>query len=182
MRGVIALCALLVTFATPLASVDAQPRTGLSPEALAVYRRWVLAMCIGGDERALAADLRRFGGELVAAFQGAIAAGPTPEDVRAASAAAAELYDRRAKTPLEQMPISGISADDLKRFRNVSREAFVQDQVRRFVTGYRANAIAALGVIADPRARDVLARIAVNARDPLAEAAREALKGTGPPP
>ncbi len=174
---------LLVAFALAALAMaaHAQPRPGLSPEALAVYERWVLAMCIGGDEAALAAELRRYGAELVPAFERAIAQGPSAEDVRAVRAAAERLYGERAKAPLDDVPVTGVSRSDLQRFRGISREAFVQDQVRRFTTGYRSNAVAALGIIGGERARSVLTRLARSPQDPLALPAREALKTTRPP-
>jgi hypothetical protein len=58
------------------ASAFAQPRFGLSPEVYAVFNRWMLASCIGGDERALAESLRRYPQPLTSAFGQALAAGP----------------------------------------------------------------------------------------------------------
>ena len=56
------------------ASAHAQTRFGLSPEAYAVFNRWMLASCIGGDEAALTGDLRRYPQALARAFQQAITA------------------------------------------------------------------------------------------------------------
>jgi hypothetical protein len=172
---------LLAMLIVASAFAQAQPRFGLSAEAFAVYQRWVLSTCIGGDERTLALDLRRHAAELVPALRKAIAEGPAPEEVSAVRAAAQGLYERRAKSPMDDVEITGVSAEDLARFRRTSRETFVADQVRRFTTGYRANAVAALGTIGDPQSRALLTRLARNARDPLAPAAREALRNPPTP-
>ncbi|MEP7205866.1 MAG: hypothetical protein ABI920_02920 [Casimicrobiaceae bacterium] len=175
-RHFVAVSILAIALGCGALAALAQPRTGLSPDAEAVYTRWVVAMCIGGDEAELAAALRRFGPELVPAFERAIASGPSSEDVRAVRAAAADLYARRARMPLDDIPVTGVSRADLQRFRGMSRGAFVEDQVRRFATGYRANAVAALGIIGGDRARSTLARLARSDNDPLAPPAREALR------
>lgn len=179
MRHVIILVTGLLLGALQMGACDpaqAQPRFGLSPEAFAVYQRWVLSTCIGGDEAALAADLRRHATELVPAFARAIQEGPLPQEVRDVRAAAATVYDRRANFPFEDVPVTGVSREDLARFRRLPPQGFIDDQARRFTTGYRANAVAALGVIGAASSRALLVRMARNPRDPLAPAAREALK------
>lgn len=81
--GVRLLAAIALAFALMLAAAAAsaqpQPRFGLSPEAYAVFNRWMLASCIGGDERALADALRRYPQPLTKAFQQAIREGPSPK-------------------------------------------------------------------------------------------------------
>ena len=171
---------LIALLASMYSTALAQTRFGLSPEAFAVYQRWVLSTCIADDEQALAADLRRHAAELALAFALAITEGPVPEEVRIVEVAAALLYERRSRFPLDEVPIKGVSRADVERFRSVSRQAFIQDQVRRFTTGYRANAVAALGIVGDARSRALLLRIARNARDPLATAARQALTNLQP--
>jgi len=158
------------------AAVGAQTRFGLSPEAYAVFNRWMLSGCIGGEEAAFQEDLRRYPQALTRAFERAITAGPSAQELRAARAAAEARYDSRAKFPLQQFRIVGVDSEDLARFSRVSRQQYVDDQLRRFATGYRSNAVAGLGIVGGARARALLARIAGNSRDPLAPAAREALK------
>ncbi len=169
--------ALLLCAGTALA----QNRFGLGDEAFAVYQRWVLATCVGGNERALAADLRRHATELAPAFARAIVEGPAPEDLQAVRTAAAESFRRRANFPLNEVAVEGVRPADLERFRRTSAEAFVADQVRRFATGYRANAVAALGIIGDGRARAILVPLARNPREPLRAAAQQALRAAPPP-
>jgi len=154
----------------------AQPRYGLSPEVSAVFDRWVLATCIGAEERKLAEDLRRHSVPLAAAFRKAIADGPPRDELRAARAAAEARFAVRAKFPIQEYRIEGVSEKDLAAFGRVSRQAYVDDQVQRFAIGYRANAVAGLGIVGGPGAREVLTRIASNRNDPLALAAREAIK------
>jgi hypothetical protein len=166
--------AIAGAFAVACAVASAQPRYGLAPEALAVFDKWTLATCVGGEERALIEEMRRYRAPLTAAFQKAIVDGPPPDAVRDARAAAEERFAARAKFPLDDYRIEGVSKQDLDRFRRTSRQAYVDDQVRRFVTGYRANAVAGLAIVAGPASRDALSRIANNRADPLAPAAREA--------
>lgn len=166
---------LLACLAAFLSAAAAQP-VPLGDGARAVYERWVLATCLGDDAAALAAELRRYGTELAPAFARAIATGPSPDDTARVRAAAEALYERRQRGPLDEVPITGVTRSELARFRTLGREPFVSDQVRRFVTGYRANAVAALGIIGDPGSRALLLRLAGNPRDPLAAAARDALR------
>jgi len=168
----LAAIALMLTSAVP----SAQPRFGLSPEAYAVFNRWMLASCIGGDEQALAASLRQYPQPLTKAFQQAITTGPSAAELASVRSGAEQRYANRQKFPLSEFRIEGVSPEDLARFNRVSRQQYVDDQVRRYTAGYRSNAVAGLGVIASPEARAQLERIARNSRDPLAPAAREALK------
>ena len=161
---------------TMCAIAAAQPRYGLSPEVSAVFDRWVLATCIGDEERKLTEDLRRYSVPLAAAFRKAIVEGPPRDELRAARAAAEARFAVRAKFPIQEYRIEGVSEKDLAAFGRVSRQAYVDDQVQRFAIGYRANAVAGLGIVGVPGAREVLTRIASNRNDPLALAAREAIK------
>jgi hypothetical protein len=161
-------------------SAVAQPRYGLSPEVEAVFNHWVLATCIGDEERRLAEDLRRYSAPLTVAFRKAISDGPPPAQLRAARVAADARFTARAGFPYQDLRIEGVSEKELAAFRRVSRQAYVDDQVRRFATGYRANAVAGLGIVGGASAREVLTRIAKNGDDPLAIAAREAIKAMEP--
>ena len=169
---------LLAGIALVLASAaaSAQPRFGLSPEVYEVFNRWMLASCIGGDERVLADSLRQYPQPLTRAFQQAIQTGPSAAELAAVRAGAEQRYAARQKFPLSEFRIAGVSEEDLARFNRVTRQQYVDDQVKRYTDGYRSNAVAGLGVIGSPEARAQLERIARNSRDPLAPAAREALK------
>lgn len=177
MAGKLTLWLATVALALGAASAQAQP-VGLAPDVAAVFNRWMLASCIGGDERALAESLRRYPQPLTSAFGQALAAGPSAEELAAVRAGAEARYESRAKFPLSEFRIAGVSNEDLARFNRVARSEYVDDQVKRFADGYRSNALAGLGVIGTPDARAQLERIAGNREHPLAGAAREALKGT----
>ena len=167
-------------FAATSAMVFAQPGTGLSPEAAAVFNKWVQSTCIGDEERQLVVDLRRYSDQLSGAFRKAIVDGPPPAELRAVRAAAESRFAERAKFPIQEYQIEGVSEKDLAAFSRVSRQAYVEDQVRRFATGYRANAVAGLGIVGGPGSREMLARIGNSRSDPLAPAAREAIRSSRP--
>lgn len=160
----------------------AQPRFGLSEDSYAIYQRWVLGTCVEGEERALRANLVQRAATLAPALREGIVAGPATDEIEAVRAAAIQAYARRAKFPLGNYRVSGVSPADLARFRSVSQQAYADDQVARFILGYRSNAVVALGIAgSDPESRTLLARIAENARDPLAPAARVALQSPREP-
>ena len=165
-----------IVFALIAAGAIAQPRYGLAPEVSAVFERWVMTTCVGDEARELAAQLRRYAAQLEPAFRKAIVDGPPPAELREVRAAAEERFAARQKFPIQEYTVEGVSEKDLAAFRRVPRQAYVDDQVQRFATGYRANAVAALGIIGGPGARETLARLAANRNDPLAAAAREAIK------
>ncbi len=158
-----------------------QPRPGLSPAAALVYQRWLASTCVEGEEEARAAELRRYGTELAPAFERAITAGPPAADQARVRAAAAARYAERAKFDFGTVRITGLEAADLERFKGVTERQYVDGEVRRYVLGYRSNAVAALGVIGGTKAQALLARVAADRRDPLAPAAREALKSLPQP-
>lgn len=163
------------------ALATAQPRVALSPAAALVYQRWLASTCVEGEEAARAAELRRHASELAPAFERAIAAGPPPEEIARVRVAAAARYAERAKFDLGTVRITGLDAADLERFKGVTAQQYVDGEVRRYVLGYRSNAVAGLGVVGGARAQALLSRIAADRRDPLAPAAREALKSLPQP-
>jgi len=169
-----------VALTTTCTFAAAQPRYDLSPEISAVFSRWILATCIGDEEQKLVEEMRRFAEPLAVAFRKAIQDGPPPGELRAARAAAEARFAARAKFPIQEYPIEGVSDKDLAAFRRISRQSYVDDQVRRFATGYRANAVAGLGIVGGPGSREVLARIGNDKNDPLALAAREAIRSSSP--
>ena len=175
-RRTLLLGAVFVPLLLAGAPLRAQPAPALSPEAGAVYRRWLTTNCVGDEARALATEIRRYAAELAPAFLRAVTAGPPSEDLRAIRVAAEMRYDARAKFPLDDGQVSGVSPEAIARFRRVTREDYIADEVRRYTLGYQSNAVSALGILGDARSRAALARIARNPRDPLAVAAREALR------
>jgi len=125
-------------------------------------------------------QLKRYRPELTVAFQQAIIEGPSLDEISAARAAAEARYQSRAKFPLEEFRIVGVSRQVLAGFRRVPPRDYIEDQLRRFAIGYRSNAVAGLGIVGDTESRRLLSRIASNSADPLAPAAREALRQPRP--
>jgi len=165
---------LLLLLATP--HVCAQPRYALSGDAYAVFAQWMTTSCVGDDAQAWRERLLRQRAALLPAFRRALADGP-PEDMIAPVRKAADVrYRALAAFPLADYRIVGVPPQDVARLARVSRQAFVDDQVARFVTGYKSNAIAALAVIGDAPTRAALARLALRRDDPLAIAATEGLR------
>lgn len=151
-------------------------RYGLSADASKIFEQWLHSSCIGDEERALSETLARYRGALAPAFKKAIADGPPEEELRSVRAAAEARYADRAKFPLDDYRIEGISREELARFRRVTQSEYADDQVRRYALGYRSNAVAALGIVDGPGAREVLERIASDKSNPLATTALEAIR------
>jgi hypothetical protein len=168
------LCAALLA---ACAAAQAQPRYGLSPDAYAAFSRWMTTTCVGDEARALEDALRRHRVELAPAFRRALADGPPADDVQSVRRAAEARRAALAQFPLTEYRIEGVDADALARFARVPPRSFANDQVQRYVTGYRANALAGLGIVGGTGDRALLARYASRRSDPLAQAAAEARKG-----
>jgi hypothetical protein len=164
---------LAVVFLFLAASALAQPRYGLPQDAYAVFSKWMTTSCIGDEAEQWNAALRRYRSELAPAFQRALADGPPESEVAAIRRAADARYRALATVPLSEYRIEGVDASRLAR---ASRQSYVDDQVQRYVTGYRSNAIAGLGIVGGAQARETLGRFAAKRGDPLSVAASEALK------
>jgi hypothetical protein len=158
------------------ALAQAQPVYGLSPDAYAAFGRWMTTSCVGDDARALEEALRRHRAELAPAFRRALADGPPADDVQAVRRAAEARQTSLARFPLAEYRIEGVSADALARRARAMPREFANDQVQRYVTGYRSNALAGLGIVGGSADRALLARYANRRGDPLAQAAAEAAK------
>lgn len=169
-------CAAVAALVSTCTVAGAQPRYGLAPDAYTIFSKWMTSSCIGDEERALREALRRHRAELVPAFRKALADGPPPAELRAVRAAAEARHAELAKFPLREYRVEGVSAQDLARFARVTRDNYVNDQLRRVATGYRSNAVAGLGIVGGPEARRILTQAAARRGDPLALAATEALK------
>jgi hypothetical protein len=157
----------------------AQPRYDLSPEVYAVFSKWMTSSCLGDEARTLRDSLRRFRAELAPAFRKALEDGPPVEEVRVVRAGADARYDDLAKFRLQDYRVEGVNTQDRARFARVTRESFVADQTERYANGYRSNAVAGLAIVGESADRALLTRVARRQGDPLAPAAREALKMLG---
>jgi hypothetical protein len=158
----------------------AQPGPALDPEAAAVLDRWLRGSCLGDEAAALEDDLRRHAGVLAPALRRALAAGPPAADIAAVREAAAQRHARRADFDWQGMEVTGVDRDALARVQRQPARAFADDQVARYVNGWRSNAIAGLAIVGEPVDRTTLRRIAARSNDPLAPAAREALRKLAP--
>ena len=156
------------------ASAVAQPRYGLSPEAYAVFARWMTTTCIGDEAEQWSALLQRYRAELAPAFARALADGPPEELVTSVRRAADARYAAIATAPPAQVRIQGIAARSIAR---PARQGYVDTEAARFVTGYKSNAIAGLAIVGGPQSRATLRRLAALPGNPLAAAAAEGLKG-----
>jgi hypothetical protein len=168
--------ALIAAIALACAPLLAQPRYGLSPDAYAIFSRWMTSSCVGDEALALNDALRRHRVELAPAFRQALADGPPADAVRAVRVAAEARYAALVRFPVDEYRIEGVTAEALAQHRRVSRPSYVADQVQRYATGYRSNAVAGLGIVGGPQARPLLSRLATRRGDPLALAAAEAIK------
>jgi hypothetical protein len=160
---------LLIASTTTLA----QPRYGLSPQAYAVFSKWMTSSCIGDEAEVWRETLRRYRNELAPAFVRALTDGPPEAQIAAVRRAADVRYRVLASLPIDEYRIEGVDRRNLAR---PSRQGYADDQVQRYVTGYKSNAIAGLGIVGGPEARTVLSRFATRRGDPLAAAAAEAMK------
>jgi len=158
-------------------SAYAQP---LDPAAAAVLDRWLRSSCLGDEAPALEADLRRHAAVLAPALRRALTQGPPAADIAAVREAAAQRHKRRAESDWQGMEVTGVDRGALARIQREPARAFVDDQVARFVNGWKSNAIAGLAIVGQNVDRATLRRLAGRANDPLAPAARAALERMQP--
>jgi len=171
-RGSASVVAMILLLAASLA--PAQPRLPNDPQAL--FQLWINGTCLGDEAAALRSAVRANAGVLADAFRRALVEGPPESQIAAVRSNAERSYAQRAKFALQTFRVAGATTDALARFRAVTAQQFTDDEVRRFTLGYRANAVAALGLLDDAPSRELLARMAANPNDPLAAAARAALQ------
>ena len=168
--------AIIVALALACMPAFAQPRYGLSPDAYAVFSRWMTSSCVGDEAGALNDALRRYRVELAPAFRQALADGPPADALRSVRTAAESRYAELAKFPINEYRVEGMTTDALAQRRRVSRQSYAADQAQRYASGYRSNAVAGLGIVGGPQARALLSRLASRRGDLLALPATEAIK------
>jgi hypothetical protein len=169
--------ALILVLLLACTHACAQPRYGLSDEAYAVFAQWMATSCVGDEAQAWRERLLRQRASLLPAFRRALADGPPEEMIAPIRKAADVRYRALAAFAPAEYRIVGLPPQDVARVARVPRQSFVDDQVARFATGYKSNAIAALAIIGDAPTRTTLARLAARRDDPLAIAAAEAVRG-----
>jgi hypothetical protein len=151
----------------------AQP---LDAQAAALLDRWLQSSCLGDEAAPLEVELRRHAAVLAPALRRALADGPPAAAVARVRETATQRQARRASFDWRSMDVTGVERSAVARLQRKSARAVVDDQVKRYVDGWRANAIAGLAIVGQPADRATLRRIAGAASDPLAPAAREALR------
>jgi len=166
----LAACLAWLSAAAPAV---AQP---LDAQAAALLDRWLQSSCLGDEAPALEADLRRNAAALAPALRRALADGPPAAEVARIRETATRRQARRASFDWRSMNVTGVDRSAVASLQRKSAGAVVDDQVRRYVNGWRANAIAGLAIVGEPADRTTLRRIAGSTSDPLAPAAREALR------
>jgi hypothetical protein len=154
-----------LAFAAASAAALAQPRYGLSSEAYAVFSKWMTSTCLGQEADALQRALVRHRAELAPAFQRALADGPPPAELAAMRGAADTTYRALATVAVSESRVQGLDPQIVARSTRAPRQAFVDDQVQRYIIGYQSNAVAGLGE-----------RLAQQRGNPLAAAAAAAIK------
>jgi hypothetical protein len=172
----IGLAGLLASAATP-----AQPRDAtLDPADAALVGRWLRSSCLGEEAATLESRLRDRAAVLAPVLRRALADGPPAAEIAAVREAAAQRHARRANFDWSGMAVTGIDRTALARVQREPARTFVDGEARRFVDGWRANAIAGLAIVGAPVDRATLRRIGARSADPLAPAAREALRKLAP--
>ena len=155
------------------ATACAQPRSGMSSEAYAVFARWMTTTCIGDEADRWTTLLLRHRAELAPAFRRALADGPPEELVVRVRRAADARYAAIATAPAAEVRIQDVAVRSVAR---PARQGYVDGEAERFAAGYRSNAIAGLAIVGGTDARTTLRRLAGQPGNPLAPAASEALK------
>jgi hypothetical protein len=180
-RSLCVLAALLLAlWGGPTAR--AQPAEApLAPDAAGVVDRWLRGSCLGEEAPARTDELRRYGTAVAPALRRALQQGPPAGDIAAVREAAMRRYAERAKFDWSGIEVTGVPREALARIARESPEAFVADQVRRFVNGWKSNAIAGLAIAGTEQDRALLRRMAARTADPLAPAARAALQSMARP-
>ena len=140
LRTVSNIALLLVAWLAAGLNALAQPAPGLDPRDQALFERAVATSCLGDEAAELASAIRERRAALVPALRRALAAGPPQSAIAAVRSAAERTHAQRAKFVPDESRIGGVDREALARFRSVTRQAFVDDQVQRFVLGYRSNA------------------------------------------
>jgi transposase InsO family protein len=180
-RTLCALAALLLALG-PACVGNTQPReVPLAPDAAAVVDRWLHGSCLGEEAPARTDELRRYGAAIAPALRRALQQGPPATAIAAVREAAARQHAERANFDWSGIEVTGVTRDALARMAREPVSAFVDDQVRRFVNGWKSNAIAGLAIAGTEQDRALLRRIAARTADPLAPAARAALQSMARP-
>ncbi len=171
MRRIIVILATLLL----VSGLHAQPRFGVSEADYALALRWLRTDCLAPDAQPLLDLLLSRRVAMQQAFIGALAEGPTAEEVSAVRAAAAARW--RAQREFIDRPEvrQTLPADQWETLRNQTEDAYVRSEVDNFINGYKSNAMSGLAVVGDENALRQLRELAGRGGSPEAVAARGAL-------
>lgn len=157
------------------ASAQAQPRFGLNEADYALAQRWLRASCLAPDARPLIDALSSRRTAMQTAFAGALAEGPTADEIAAVRGAAANRW-RAQRAFLDDAALKdALSEDQRQALRSQSEDAATRSEVENFINGYKSNAMSGLAIVGDGSALDRLREISMRGDAPEALAARAAL-------
>jgi hypothetical protein len=158
------------------ANVSAQ-ETAPDQEALEVLRRFVLVDCEVGDERSVTTDLVQLAEVLEPELGRLVLDGPDDAWLAETSATLERRWALRADY-LDSTARSGLDDETLQDLLSVSREDFIERELRRFVLATREKAIVGLSEIGTRTAQRRLRQaIPVVQDDEVLEMLHDALKG-----
>jgi hypothetical protein len=163
------------TVALIVCGAHAQTRFGVSESDYALVQRWLHTNCLAPEAKPLIDSLISRRAAMQKAFAGALAEGPTPDEIAAVKAAATARW--RAQHEFIDNPAlkDAMPADQLDALRKQTEDSAVQSEVTDFVNGYRSNAMSGLAVVGDENALRQLRKLAKAGNTPEAVAARGAL-------
>jgi hypothetical protein len=157
-------------------AVQAQTRFGVSEADYTLAVRWLHTDCLAPEAKPLVDALISRRTAMQKAFAGALAEGPTPEEIAKVRAAASARW--HAQRPFLDNPTlkDALPADQIEALRQQTEDAATSSEVDNFLNGYRSNAMAGLAVVGDDDALRQLGEIAGRGDSPEAVAARGALR------
>jgi hypothetical protein len=167
--------AVWIVAATVWLAIKPVPAQQLSAEAQELVATWLMMNCGLGAEPALEGRLRTMGQTLEPAFLEALMQGPSGSLLREAERSAAERFERRQALLQGDVDL-GLNEEALDSARAVERDEFVSRQITDFVTRYKSQAVAGLGLVDGPRARSALEELAADDSSELQSVARQALE------
>jgi hypothetical protein len=172
LRVLVFVAALL---AVSVSGVHAQTRFGVSESDYALAVRWLHTNCLAPDARPLVEALIGRRAAMQKAFAGALAEGPTEEEIATVRRAAADRWRLQRRFIDNPALKDALPADQSQALRKQTEDEAIRSEVDSFVNGYRSNAMAGLAIVGDDDAIRKLREMAGRGSSPEALAARGAL-------
>ena len=136
---------------------------------------WLLKSCDAGEEQKVQNEIVEKGAALEPAFLEAYNNGPDKNLILEVEKSAGQAYDRRAEM-LEAGETFGLSEEDLKTAKSISRAEYINQEKEAFVMRYRSQALSGLGLVGNESGYEVLKEVSEDPDSPLQVTAQEALK------